>query len=148
MSMILWTPGVKLEEVEKQVILKALAFYRSNKTQTASSLGISIRTLDARLEEYRLQDEKEAERVRLSELEHERKLREARGLPIKIDNVVAISQNVSSEQQGVEEKIAELTAEQLIAEQEKLEASDDMEVDLSEFEEPVQQKRAKAHHRR
>lgn len=53
--MIHWQPGMKLEEVEREVILKALSFYEGNKTHTASSLGIAIRTLDARIAKYREQ---------------------------------------------------------------------------------------------
>lgn len=51
-NMIMWSPGVSLEEIEKQVILKAFRFYRGNKTSTASALGIAIRTLDNKLEKY------------------------------------------------------------------------------------------------
>ena len=51
-NMILWSPGVTLEEIEKQVILKAFRFYRGNKTTTANALGIAIRTLDNKLEKY------------------------------------------------------------------------------------------------
>lgn len=50
--MIDWTPGLNLETVEKIVIQQAYKFYRGNKTTTASSLGIAIRTLDAKLEKY------------------------------------------------------------------------------------------------
>lgn len=49
---IIWSPGVTLVEVEKQVILKAYRFFRGNRTSTANALGISIRTLTTRLEEY------------------------------------------------------------------------------------------------
>jgi DNA-binding NtrC family response regulator len=56
--MILWQPGVTLEDIEKQVIQKAFSFYRGNKTATAKSLGIAIRTLDAKLEKYDKQDKK------------------------------------------------------------------------------------------
>lgn len=51
-GMITWSPGVSLEQIEKQVILKAFQHYRGNKTQTAIGLGISIRTLDNKLEIY------------------------------------------------------------------------------------------------
>lgn len=51
--MIAWTPGLTLEEVEKQVILKALSFYKGNKTQTAQSLEISVRTLYEKLAKYK-----------------------------------------------------------------------------------------------
>ena len=49
---IVWTPGISLEDVEKQVILKAYRHFQSNKTATSIALGISIRTLDARLAKF------------------------------------------------------------------------------------------------
>ena len=48
----MWQPGRKLEDVEKEVILSAYRFYNENKTRTASSLGIAIRTLDNKLAKY------------------------------------------------------------------------------------------------
>lgn len=57
---IIWTPGTSLEFMEKQIILAAFRHYRGNKTATANSLGIAIRTLDNKLEKYQ-QDDKEAE---------------------------------------------------------------------------------------
>lgn len=47
-----WQPGQTLEELEKQAILMAFRFFRGNKTQTARSLDIAIRTLDQKLENY------------------------------------------------------------------------------------------------
>jgi hypothetical protein len=70
-NMILWSPGVSLEAVEKMVILKAFNHFRGNKTTTANALGISIRTLDHKLEKYALDKETEeksdAERKRIRE---------------------------------------------------------------------------------
>jgi hypothetical protein len=51
-SPIIWSPGVKLEDIEEQVIKKAFKFYQGNKTSTANALGIAIRTLDTKLEKY------------------------------------------------------------------------------------------------
>lgn len=51
-NQIMWSPGVTLEDIEKQVILKAFRFYRGSKTTTSQALGISIRTLDTKLEKY------------------------------------------------------------------------------------------------
>ena len=51
--MINWTPGVTLDDVEKQVILKAISFFGGNKTVTARTLGIAVRTLDYKLERYK-----------------------------------------------------------------------------------------------
>lgn len=50
--MINWQPGITLEEIEKEVILKALQFYHGNKTHTANALGISIRTIQNKLAQY------------------------------------------------------------------------------------------------
>jgi DNA-binding NtrC family response regulator len=56
--MVVYNIGMSLEEVEKEVILKALAFFQGNKTQTASSLSISVRTIDNKLAKYRGEDVK------------------------------------------------------------------------------------------
>lgn len=63
MEQITWSPGVTLEMVEKQVIQKAISFYRGNKTQCSISLGISIRTLDERLKKYEAEDKSRASAV-------------------------------------------------------------------------------------
>lgn len=47
-----WSPGRTLEDVEKDIILHAFKFYGYNKTRTAESLGIAIRTLDNKLAKY------------------------------------------------------------------------------------------------
>lgn len=47
-----FTLGLPLEEVEKGHILRALAFHNGNKTKTASSLGITIKTLYNKLHRY------------------------------------------------------------------------------------------------
>lgn len=51
--MINWQPGITLDDIEKEVILKALSFYHGNKTRTAEALGIAIRTIDNKLAKYR-----------------------------------------------------------------------------------------------
>lgn len=53
MSAVTWQPGFTLAHMEKQVVLAAFRFYHGNKTRTAQSLGIAIRTLEAKLESYR-----------------------------------------------------------------------------------------------
>lgn len=59
-SMVIWQPGMSLEALEKKTILFAYKYYRSNKTLTAQSLGIAVRTLDNKLAQYEEQGEKEA----------------------------------------------------------------------------------------
>ena len=53
---VLWTPGMTLESTEKQIILAAIKYFRGNKTMTSQALGISIRTLEVRLEKYDKED--------------------------------------------------------------------------------------------
>jgi hypothetical protein len=43
---------MSLDAIEKEAILQRLKFHNGNKTATANSLGIAIRTLDAKLEKY------------------------------------------------------------------------------------------------
>lgn len=47
-----FTPGLPLEEVEKHYILSELERHEQNKTQTAKSLGIGLKTLYRKLESY------------------------------------------------------------------------------------------------
>lgn len=61
MDMIMWSPGVTLDAIERQVIEKCYQFFKQNKTATANALGIAIRTLENKLERYRLEDEKSKE---------------------------------------------------------------------------------------
>lgn len=49
---IQWSPGVTLELIEKQVILKAFQFYRGRKTETANALGITVKTLENKLNKF------------------------------------------------------------------------------------------------
>lgn len=56
--MIYWQPGMTIDQLEKQVIRKALVYFQGNKTKTADSLGIAIRTLDNKIEKY--QEEEDA----------------------------------------------------------------------------------------
>lgn len=47
--------GVRLDEVEKAVILRTLAQNGGNKTDTAQQLGVSVKTLYNKLEKYQLE---------------------------------------------------------------------------------------------
>jgi len=49
---VFWSPGMTLEGLSDQVIEKAFQFYNQNKTVTAQSLGITVRTLENRMEKY------------------------------------------------------------------------------------------------
>jgi two-component system, NtrC family, response regulator AtoC len=47
--------GLKLETVERQYILQTLYFVQQNRTKAAEILGISIRTLRNKLNQYRME---------------------------------------------------------------------------------------------
>lgn len=49
---LVWQPVMTLSDVERIVIEEAYKFYGRNKTATANALGIAIRTLDSRFEQY------------------------------------------------------------------------------------------------
>lgn len=49
---VTWQPGITLEQLEKATIIKALRFFQGNKTLTAQSLGIAVKTLYNKLEQY------------------------------------------------------------------------------------------------
>lgn len=59
---VVWTIGVSLDDMEKNVILTALRYFRGNKTLTANALGISIRTIDNKLSKYKMMAEEAKER--------------------------------------------------------------------------------------
>lgn len=77
---VFWSPGMKLEDLERLVIEKAYKHYRENKTATANSLGISIRTLDSRLDKYEMDAIEEEHRNGEREIERRRLLDRSRGI--------------------------------------------------------------------
>lgn len=79
MTEVIWNPGLSLETVEKMVILKAYAFFKHNKSATASSLGIAIRTLDNKLERYEQELKFEADRQVRDQTERDQFLIRQRG---------------------------------------------------------------------
>ena len=77
---IIFTPGMTIEAVERQMIVKTFTFFKSNKTKTAEVLGISIRTLDNKLEKYLKEKQKEEEVLADERNERQRQLERARGV--------------------------------------------------------------------
>jgi hypothetical protein len=80
-DLITWSPGVTLESIEHQVIIRAYDYYKKNNAATARALGIDVRTLKAKLDKY---DADGKERERLAEIrrqENENFLARSRGLP-------------------------------------------------------------------
>ena len=56
-KLIIWGPGMSMSEVEEQIIKSAIEHYRGNKTMTAKSLGLSVKTIDDRLRTYQQKEE-------------------------------------------------------------------------------------------
>lgn len=84
--MITWWPGLSLEANEKQIIEAAYSFYKKNKTATASSLGISIRTLDAKLERYKEQNEELQRLTERAAADRQALLQRFRGQPSQVSS--------------------------------------------------------------
>lgn len=76
---ILWSPGTTLAQVEEQVIVAALSFFRGNKSATATALGVSVRTLDNKLERYMNEKEEREMAEAFRKEEREALLLRARG---------------------------------------------------------------------
>jgi DNA-binding NtrC family response regulator len=53
---VIFTPGTKLREIERIVILETLKQKSFNRTHTARALGIGIRTLQRKLKRYGASD--------------------------------------------------------------------------------------------
>lgn len=66
---LIWSPGMTLESMERLAIEACYQYFQRNKTATAASLDISIRTLDGKLEKYERERiiREEAERRRINE---------------------------------------------------------------------------------
>lgn len=84
---ISWSPGMTLAAIEKEVILRAFRHYRGNKTATANALGIAVRTLDNKLDQYEQDGKTEKEREDYGRIQREEFLKRARGVvPDNIDS--------------------------------------------------------------
>lgn len=77
---IIWSPGVTLANIEEQVVKKALAHFHFNKTVTANALGICVRTLHSKLEQYDIEDKKRAKAQEDFKRRNEDFLARSRGL--------------------------------------------------------------------
>jgi DNA-binding NtrC family response regulator len=51
--MVVFQPGMSLEDIERSVILQTLVQQRFNRTHTARALGIGLRTLQRKIKQYR-----------------------------------------------------------------------------------------------
>lgn len=57
MAEVKYMVGMTLKQLEREAIENAMAFFGGNKTKVAASLGVSLRTIDNKLNLYKRQDE-------------------------------------------------------------------------------------------
>lgn len=133
-EVVSWQPGMTLEAVEKATILQAVRFYRGNKTQCSISLGISVRTLDAKLEKYEA-DGRASEQHLIDERNKRNAiLNRMRGIATPTDGSIAPAQNpktletgkpLHETSEGVHvQSIAEISSEQSVPVPERLEVQE------------------------
>lgn len=78
--MVIWTPGMTLEQLERQTIMKAIAVYGYNKSAAARALGITYRTIENKMVKYEKDDEARKEKEVMDKAKREAQLMRARGL--------------------------------------------------------------------
>lgn len=101
-----WAPGMSLDFVEKQAILEAFRFYRSNKTQTSIALGISIRTLETKLDRYKKDKNDDDEQYQQRAAHRAEFIRRSRAPANGIAPVVGPGPFVESPTQGAQPQVA------------------------------------------
>lgn len=91
MNSVTWSPGMTLGSLEKAVILAAYRYFKGNKTQTASALGIAVRTLDYKLDEYKVNNEKQEVEDAKSRAEREAFLKRQRGFHTTVEGRIVLN---------------------------------------------------------
>lgn len=112
-----WIPGTTIYDLEKMAITDAMRFYEGRKTDVAQALGISIKTLYNKLEEYAREDESRAKREAADVRKRENWLREQRGeAPIPLDeHLLGVDEDLAEYAVGLPKR-AEVPTQQVIEE--------------------------------
>lgn len=77
--MIVWSPGMSIEDMENNAIKEAISYYKDNE-KAADSLKITLDELNKKIAKYAKEHEKNEEK-RMKELQTEREFdRRARGI--------------------------------------------------------------------
>lgn len=110
-----WSPGYTIDQMEKEMILKALPFYNGDKNVTSQSLGITRRTLDNKLERYAVEEKYQSEVDSRRKAQNEEFQTRSRGLmpgrdgyALYIDNVPSILKTEKIEEPVVDKNITKL----------------------------------------
>lgn len=83
MAEVRWTPGMTVAELERQAIFAALEHYHGNKTATANSLGVSVKTIDNKLARYKQDEQKAASLGEQARQDREDFIARCRGTVVK-----------------------------------------------------------------
>lgn len=78
---IAWSPGVTLDQIEKEVILRAFAHFHKNKSATAKALGITVKTLDNKFERYEEETKIQEAADEQRKADRQSALNRSRGIP-------------------------------------------------------------------
>lgn len=106
-----WVPGMTLDEMEKNCILAAIRFYRGNKTQTAQALGISIRTLDHKIERYEADAREQQQRAEDRKRNDAATLERLRGKKLTEQFGIGSSSQWARDGRNADDGIGEATAD-------------------------------------
>lgn len=81
---MIWQPGLKMAEVERQVIEDAMRFHMGDKKAVARALGVSEKTIYNKLESYRKDDMRKIEEKNSRDEKNKKLLEEHRGPKVKL----------------------------------------------------------------
>ena len=76
---VIWSPGVTMANIEKQVIYKALDFYKTREV-TANALKISLKIFDKKMEIYEQEELEYKNKLEETQRKREAHVRRVRGL--------------------------------------------------------------------
>lgn len=102
-----WSPGVTLQSIVRQTIQRAMQFYHGNKSAVANALGITVKTLDSKLEIYAQEDKHQLEFQEYEARKKQYLLLRARGIdPGETERAFFEGQTGHSISKGLEKKPA------------------------------------------
>jgi len=77
--MIIWSPGMSLEDIEEQIIEKAYNHYNKNVETTSNSLKISMEKLQEKIKKFADKQQEVNHTLEMEKKKYEDYLRRARG---------------------------------------------------------------------
>lgn len=78
--MIIWSPGMSLEDIEEKIIEKAYEHYSKNEEKTANALKISLEKLQEKIKKFADKQGEMNHTLEMEKQKYEEYLRRARGI--------------------------------------------------------------------